>query len=75
MTGLLISSLTSDVEIKYEILVEDPFYDLPPQIEITGVYIITRTKSGAERRVDILSSLGESALMALEDEIWEEKNM
>jgi hypothetical protein len=75
MTGSLISSLTSDVEIKYAILPADTQYNLPEQIEILGVYITVTTKKGAQRKVDILGSLGESALMALEDEISEEKNM
>jgi|TARA_R110000868_G_scaffold61494_2_gene186812 hypothetical protein len=67
--------LTSDVEIKYAILPADTQYNLPEQIEILGVYITVTTKKGAQRKVDILGSLGESALMALEDEISEEKNM
>ena len=75
MIGSLISSLTSDVEIKYAILPADTQYNLPEQIEILGVYITVTTKKGAPRKVDILGSLGESALMALEDEILEEKNM
>lgn len=75
MTGSLISSLTSDVEIKYAILPADTQYNLPEQIEILGVYITVTTKKGAQRKVDILGSLGESALMALEDEVWEEKSI
>ena len=75
MTGSLISSLISDVEIKYAILPADTQYNLPEQIEILGVYITVTTKKGAQRKVDILGSLGESALMALEDEILEEKSI
>jgi len=75
MTCSLISSLTSDVEIKYAILPAGTQYNLPEQIEILGVYITVTTKKGAQRKVDILGSLGESALMALEDEILEEKSI
>jgi len=75
MTRSLISSLTSEVEIKYAVLPADLQYNLPEQVEITGVYITLTTKTGAQRRVDILGSIGESALMALEDEVWESKNI
>ena len=73
MTGSLISSLTSEVEIKYAILPADDLYNLPEQVEILGVYITTVSKTGSPRKVDILGSIGESALMALEDEVWESK--
>jgi len=75
MTGSLISSLTSEVEIKYAILPADDLYNLPEQVEILGVYITTISKTGSPRKVDILGSIGESALMALEDEVWESKNI
>ena len=75
MTGSLISSLTSEVEIKYAILPADDLYNLPEQVEILGVYITTVSKTGSPRKVDILGSIGESALMALEDEVWESKNI
>jgi hypothetical protein len=75
MTGSLISSLTSEVEIKYAILPADDIYNLPEQVEILGVYITTISKTGSPRKVDIIGSLGESALMALEDEVWESKNI
>jgi hypothetical protein len=75
MTGSLISSLTSEVEIKYAILPADDIYNLPEQVEILGVYITTISKTGSPRKVDILGSIGESALMALEDEVWESKNI
>ena len=75
MTGSLISSLTSEVEIKYAILPADDLYNLPEQVEILGVYITTISKTGSPRKVDIIGSLGESALMALEDEVIESKNI
>ena len=75
MTGSLISSLTSEVEIKYAILPADDLHNLPEQVEILGVYITTVSKTGSPRKVDILGSIGESALMALEDEVWESKNI
>ena len=75
MTGSLISSLTSEVEIKYAILPADDIYNLPEQVEILGVYITTISKTGSPRKVDIIGSIGESALMALEDEVWESKNI
>jgi len=75
MTGSLISSLTSEVEIKYAVLPADLQYNLPEQVEILAVYITITTKAGVQRRVDILGSIGESALMALEDEVWESKNI
>ena len=75
MTGSLISSLTSEVEIKYAILPADDLYNLPEQVEILGVYITTISKTGSPRKVDILGSIGESALMALEDEVIEAKSI
>jgi hypothetical protein len=67
--------LTSEVEIKYAILPADDLYNLPEQVEILGVYITTISKNGSPRKVDIIGSLGESALMALEDEVIEAKNI
>lgn len=75
MTGTLISYLTSEVEIKYTILPADDLYNLPEQVVILGVYITTISKTGSPRKVDVIGSLGESALMALEDEIIESLNV
>lgn len=75
MTGTLTSSLTSEVEIKYTILPADDLYNLPEQVVILGVYITTISKTGSPRKVDVIGSLGESALMALEDEIIESLNV
>ena len=75
MIATLTSYLTSEVEIKYAILPVDDLYNLPEQVEILGVYITTITKTGSPRKVDIIGSLGESALMALEDEVIESKNI
>jgi hypothetical protein len=75
MTDTLTSYLTSEVEIKYAILPADDLYNLPEQVEILGVYITTISKTGSPRKVDIIGSLGESALMALEDEVIEAKNI
>lgn len=75
MTDTLTSYLTSEVEIKYAILPADDLYNLPEQVEILGVYITTISKAGSPRKVDIIGSLGESALMALEDEVIESKNI
>jgi hypothetical protein len=67
--------LTSEVEIKYTILPADDLYNLPEQVVILGVYITTISKTGSPRKVDVIGSLGESALMALEDEIIESLNV
>ena len=75
MTGTLTSYLTSEVEIKYTILPADDLHNLPEQVEILGVYITTISKAGSPRKVDVIGSLGESALMALEDEIIESQNI
>jgi len=76
MTDTLTSYLTSEVEIKYAILPVDDLYNLPEQVEILGVYITTiSSKTGSPRKVDIIGSLGESALMALEDEVIEAKSI
>ena len=75
MTDTLTSYLTSEVEIKYAILPADDVYNLPEQVEILGVYITTIGKTGSPRKVDIIGSLGESALMALEDEVIEAKSI
>jgi hypothetical protein len=75
MTATLTSYLTFEVEIKYAILPADDIYNLPEQVEILGVYITTISKAGSPRKVDIIGSLGESALMALEDEVIEAKNI
>ena len=75
MIDTLTSSLTSEVEIKYTILPADDLHNLPEQVEILGVYITTISKTGSPRKVDIIGSLGESALMALEDEIIESQNI
>jgi hypothetical protein len=75
MTDTLTSYLTSEVEIKYAILPADDLYNLPEQVEILGVYLTTISKTGSPRKVDVIGSLGESALMALEDEIIESQNI
>jgi len=75
MTGTLTSYLTSEVEIRYAILPADDLHNLPEQVEILGVYITTISKTGSPRKVDVIGSLGESALMAFEDEIIESQNI
>ena len=75
MIDTLTSYLTSEVEIKYTILPADDLHNLPEQVEILGVYITTISKTGSPRKVDVIGSLGESALMALEDEIIESQNI
>ena len=75
MTDTLTSYLTSEVEIKYAILPADDFYNLPEQVEVLGVYITTISTTGSPRKVNILGSIGESALMALEDEVIEAKSI
>ena len=75
MRKSLTKYLTCEVDISYEEMPADFLYNLPEQIEILGVYITVKTKSGAQRKVDILGSIGESALIALEDDVLESKNI
>lgn len=75
MTATSARFLTSEVEVRYQILPADFLLDLPTQIDITGVFITLVDKKGRRRRVDILSSVGESELLALEDEIADEINI
>jgi hypothetical protein len=57
------------VEVDFNILEPLDSPDIPLQIDITGVYIKIPSSQGKSRRVNILSALSESEVLALEDEI------
>jgi hypothetical protein len=63
------SQLLLDVEVGYDLLPAQE--NLPDQIDIKYINVVTQDKTGKTRRVNILSNLDESALINLEDEILE----
>jgi hypothetical protein len=63
------SQLLLDVEVGYDLLPAQE--NLPDQIDIKYINVVTQDKTGKPRRVNVLGSLDESALINLEDEILE----
>lgn len=63
------TQLLLDVEVGYDLLPAQE--NLPDQIDIKYINVVTQDKTGKTRRVNILSNLDESALINLEDEILE----
>lgn len=63
------TQLLLDVEVGYDLLPAQE--NLPDQIDIKYINVVTQDKAGKPRRVNVLSNLDESALINLEDEILE----
>ena len=63
------TQLNLDVEVAFDVL--DPLDgpDIPLQIDLTGVFVNVPTSRHRPRRVNILSALSESEVIALEDDI------
>jgi hypothetical protein len=63
------TQLNLDVEVAFNVL--DPLDgpDIPLQIDLTGVFIHVPTSRHRVRRVNILSALSESEVIAIEDDI------
>ena len=62
--------ITVTADIEYSILPEMPEYDLPFQVDVTGVFVdVKNEKTGKTRRTNILHSLDESNLTDIEAEI------
>lgn len=63
------TTINLNVEVEFDIL--DPLDgpDIPLQIDVTGVFVKIPTSQNKVRRVNILSALSESEVMAVEDEI------
>ena len=64
--------LTFPIEIKYEVLPEED--GLPEQIDITDAIITVTGPTGRKRKVNLIYSLSESEIIAIEDEIQETGN-
>lgn len=62
--------LLLDVEVGYDLLPAQE--NLPEQIDVKYVNVLTKGKKGKGRKVNVLGALDESALINLEDEILEE---
>lgn len=63
------TNINLNVEVEFDIL--DPLDgpDIPLQIDVTGVFVKIPSSQNKIRRVNILSALSESEVMAVEDEI------
>lgn len=61
--------LPLEVEVEYQEMPADEEFDLPPQIEVTGIFAIASENSSRHRRANILYSLSEAEVINLEDEI------
>ena len=61
--------LPFEVEVEYQEMPADEEFDLPPQIEVTGIFAIAPENSSRYRRANILYSLSEAEVINLEDEI------
>jgi hypothetical protein len=62
--------LLLDVEVGYDLLPAQE--NLPEQIDVKYISVLTKGKKGKGRKVNVLGALDESALINLEDEILEE---
>ncbi len=62
--------LPLEVEVEYQEMPADEEFDLPPQVEITGIFACASEDSAHRiRRANILYSLSEAEIINLEDEI------
>jgi hypothetical protein len=63
------TQINLDVEVEYDIL--DPLDgpDIPLQIDVTGLFVKVPSSQNKVRRVNILSALSESEVLAIEDDI------
>jgi len=59
-----------EVEVEYQEMPADEEFDLPPQVEITGIFARASEESTHRvRRANILYALSEAEIINLEDEI------
>jgi hypothetical protein len=63
------TNLNLDVEVEFDIIPPLDGPDIPLQADITGVYIRVPSSQNKSRRVNILTALSESEVLAIEDEI------
>jgi|DEB19_MinimDraft_3_1074340.scaffolds.fasta_scaffold00179_3 hypothetical protein len=61
--------LPLEVEVEYQEFPEDTELDLPPQVEIVGIFALPSENSPRARRANLLYSLSEAEVINLEDEI------
>jgi hypothetical protein len=61
--------LPLEVEVEYQEFPEDKEFDLPPQVEIVGIFARPSENSSRARRANLLYSLSEAEVINLEDEI------
>ena len=64
------TSLSLPVKLVYTLLPEE--HGLPMQVDILSVYIEVTGKKGRPRKIQLLSSLGESEILQLEDIVFED---
>ena len=62
--------LPLEVDVEYQEMPADEEFDLPPQVEVTGIFVRPSEEGGLRlRRANILYSLSEAEVINLEDEI------
>jgi hypothetical protein len=63
------TNINLEVDVEFDIL--DPLDgpDIPLQVDITGVFVKVPSSQNKARRVNILSALSESEVLAVEDDI------